>query len=392
MEERFCEHVIFLVHAPLRVYDKHGNREKIYVDYGEQIDLLEADAEYKDFLLQKKKIDSPILYTEQQHIIYGIIGGKEHDYILGPCCLDGKPVTAVCNLLQKHKISQDTVYRIGCTGLMEFGEVVIMLYEMITGRKFDREQLWVESFADAKMEQGIGGHKQKVFYERQEEAVLHNPYSQDKREQDSIKKGDMEGLYKSFQEAYPGKVGRLASDEVRSQKNLAIGVIAVSCRSAIEGGVIPEIAFSLSDAYIRQVEETAKEGEPFAVSRKAEVNFCRMVNEGQKSGKQSPVVVRCKELILKYLHSKLSAKVLSEELDVTPGYLSQIFAKEEGITLTEYIAREKIKFAKDQLIYTEDSYEKIAYTYGFSSQSHFGSVFKKLTNMTPGEFREKYRI
>lgn len=390
-EKRLCEHITFLIHAPLRVYNKCGSREMVYADHGEQIDILEADPEFEAILLGRKSEASPILYIEQNHIAYGIIAGIESDYILGPCCLDFKSVSMVYHLLLQHKISGDTPYRIGYIGLLEFGEIIVMLYEAVTGRIYDRDRLLISSLGNAATDTDIGKQRQQVFYERQEEAILHNPYSQDLQEQESIKRGDLEGLYKSFQISYSGKPGRLASDEIRSQKNLAIGLIAVSCRSAIAGGVLPEIAFSMSDAYIRQVETVRQEGAAFAVSRKAEIDFCQMVQESQRFGRQSLTVMRCKELVLKHLHSKLSARDLANELGVTPGHLSQIFTKEEGMTLTDYIACEKIKFAKEQLVYTDDSYDTVAYTYGFSSQSHFGSVFKKWTQMTPGEFRNKYK-
>lgn len=106
------------------------------------------------------------------------------------------------------------------------------LYEMVTGNLFGKNQLMIVSVSDKEMEQNLGRQRHRVFHERQEEAVLH----------------------KSFRESYAGKVGRVAADELRNIKDLAIAVISVSCRSAIEGGVLPEIAFSVSDAYIRQVD------------------------------------------------------------------------------------------------------------------------------------------
>lgn len=54
--------------------------------------------------------------------------------------------------------------------------------------------------------------------------------------------------------------------------------------------------------------------------------------------------------------------------------------------LTDYIIREKISSAKAQLAYTNDSYGTIAFSFGFSSQSHFGQAFKKWTGMTPKEY------
>ena len=51
-EARFCEHIIFLAHAPLRVYDKSGIREAVYVDHGEQADILEVDTVFEKMLLE----------------------------------------------------------------------------------------------------------------------------------------------------------------------------------------------------------------------------------------------------------------------------------------------------------------------------------------------------
>lgn len=146
----------------------------------------------------------------------------------------------------------------------------------------------------------------------------------------------------------------------------------------------------MSDAYIQRIEEMKSEGEALALARQAEIDFCCLVRDTVVHKQQNPVIVKCKELVLQYLHTKISVGDLAEKLDVNANYLSQLFAKEEGMTLSDYIAREKINFAKRQLIYTDDSYESIAYSYAFFSQSHFGRVFKKMTGMTPGQYRARY--
>nr|WP_304970308.1 hypothetical protein [uncultured Schaedlerella sp.] len=144
-EARFCEHIIFLAHAPLRVYDKSGVRKAVYVDHGEQIDILEADPAFEKMLLEKKREEFPILYTEQVHIAYGIIAGKERDYILGPCCMDGRPSATVRFLKEKHGLDAGTPYRIGYIDQYELSELIVMLYEMVTGNLFDKNQLMIVS-------------------------------------------------------------------------------------------------------------------------------------------------------------------------------------------------------------------------------------------------------
>jgi AraC-like DNA-binding protein len=51
--------------------------------------------------------------------------------------------------------------------------------------------------------------------------------------------------------------------------------------------------------------------------------------------------------------------------------------------------REKVKLARNLLIYSEYSIENIGLYLGFSSQSHFGRVFKKYTGVTPNIYRKR---
>lgn len=75
---------------------------------------------------------------------------------------------------------------------------------------------------------------------------------------------------------------------------------------------------------------------------------------------------------------------------MTRNYLSQLFMKEEGVLLLDYILEQKIQSSLQALRYTKATYGEIAYQLGFSSQSHFGQAFKKVMNMTPKQYRDQY--
>ena len=60
------------------------------------------------------------------------------------------------------------------------------------------------------------------------------------------------------------------------------------------------------------------------------------------------------------------------------------------MTLTDFILQEKVKLTKNLLAYSPYSYIEIATYPGFSSQSHLGKVFKKYTDMTLRQYRERY--
>jgi AraC-like DNA-binding protein len=89
------------------------------------------------------------------------------------------------------------------------------------------------------------------------------------------------------------------------------------------------------------------------------------------------------------MHSKIVVSELADDLHVSLEYLSTLFRKTEQTTISEYILKEKVRLAENLLIYSEYTIEKIGLYLGFSSQSHFGKVFKKYTGFTPNVYRKR---
>ena len=207
-----------------------------------------------------------------------------------------------------------------------------------------------------------------------------------------LRKSESRRPRQSWDEVQVGKIGRLGKDEITHQRNLAIVVITLASRSAIEGGVLPEVAYSIADTYTMRVNEMSDPVEIDKLMRSTELHYAKLVKEARESTNENPYVRRCKELIHDRLHERVYEEDLAEELGITRSYLSQLFLKEEGIHLTEFILRQKVRASEYLLIYPDIPLGRIAATFGFSSQSHYGQVFKKYNGMTPGKFREKYLL
>jgi YesN/AraC family two-component response regulator len=80
--------------------------------------------------------------------------------------------------------------------------------------------------------------------------------------------------------------------------------------------------------------------------------------------------------------------VLSEELHYEYNYLSNLFSSVEGITLEQYIIKQKIERVKELLFYDELSLSEIADRLGYSSVAHLSGQFKKVTGLTPSELKK----
>lgn len=83
---------------------------------------------------------------------------------------------------------------------------------------------------------------------------------------------------------------------------------------------------------------------------------------------------------------------LAEELHYDYNYLSNLFSSVEGITLEQYIIRQKIEKVKELLFYDELSLSEIADKLAYSSVAHLSGQFKKITGLTPSELKKSRQI
>ena len=75
-------------------------------------------------------------------------------------------------------------------------------------------------------------------------------------------------------------------------------------------------------------------------------------------------------------------------MGLSRSYLSGLFQEQEGLSLSSYILRAKVRSSEYLLMRPDVSLEQIAATFAFSSQSHYGQVFKRFNGITPGAYRE----
>lgn len=101
-------------------------------------------------------------------------------------------------------------------------------------------------------------------------------------------------------------------------------------------------------------------------------------------------VLQVLEIIDQEYAQPLSLTMLSSRVCVHPTYLSNLFKKQVGLTLIEYINRRRIEQAKKLL---EDPLNKIFWIseqVGFMNQRYFSQVFKRITGLTPVEYRSNF--
>ncbi|WP_219639324.1 response regulator [Cohnella sp. CFH 77786] len=106
----------------------------------------------------------------------------------------------------------------------------------------------------------------------------------------------------------------------------------------------------------------------------------------------SAVVARIRQ----YIRSRLSQEITREELAshvyLNPAYLSRLFKKETGLSLSDAIIQERIQEAKRMLEETEYKITDIAEHVGYTSLGSFSNLFKRVVGVTPQQYRAKIKV
>ncbi|OPJ63376.1 response regulator transcription factor [Clostridium oryzae] len=92
-----------------------------------------------------------------------------------------------------------------------------------------------------------------------------------------------------------------------------------------------------------------------------------------------------------YKDENISTKTLADVVYLTPSYLSALFKKEVGKTISDYIVEVRIEKSKEYLKDNRLKLLEVALNVGYSDPNYYTKVFKKITGITPSQYREKYK-
>lgn len=88
-----------------------------------------------------------------------------------------------------------------------------------------------------------------------------------------------------------------------------------------------------------------------------------------------------------YCHCIKTADV-ARAVNLNSDYAGALFKKYMNITITDYITKERIANAQRDILFSDDSISQIAYKSGFNTISTFNIAFKRISGMTPREYRK----
>lgn len=184
--------------------------------------------------------------------------------------------------------------------------------------------------------------------------------------------------------------GRLSLDKLRNIRYHYIVSVSLITRLCVDNGLDRELAYTLSDLYISEMDRLGSSKQILDMYNQMIMDYTRKMSELPKKQVFSIHVVKAIDYICKHRTERINAEMTALALNINRSYLSTLFFRETGISLSDYIRREKLGAAANMLIFSDYSYSEIAEYFGFSSQSHFIQCFKKETGLTPAVYRKEH--
>lgn len=377
----FLKSLIQITHGEIRLIDKERDIRRIGQTKEEEDPFFTDEIFFNDVLERRPEASIDIFWEDDVYYARVRRKGIQGWILAGPVQTVVGAAPAL-KIAQKHKIEAAS-YRLPYCELKTFLEAMKLLLYEETGEKVCLSELYTKQQPEP---------EQQKFFEKkrwmEKGGHLHNPYQHEQKKLGSIRAGNLKLLEECQNEVWPGEIGQLADNPLRQEKNLSIVVISIACRAAIDGGVAPQKAFSMSDVFISNIERMTQVLPIQAAVVEYEREFARAVEQVKHDSEHNRYVERAKEYVAEHIDESIRVVQIGEALGINENYLTGLFHKYEGITLQHYIRKEKVRQAKELLLYSSYSCSEIAALLCFSTQSHFSSAFKREVGMTPAKYRE----
>lgn len=216
--------------------------------------------------------------------------------------------------------------------------------------------------------------------------MLEKRYQEEERMMNFISIGDYESIEHIMNNGGLPKPAQRFPDSVRDMKNGLI-ILNTLCRKAAQSGRIhPVYLDTISKKYATRIENCNSLQQLNGLNKEMLRKYCMLVQKHSLKNYSQPVQNVINEISF-HLNGDLGLESLAELVSLNKSYLSSLFKKETGETLTNYVNRKRIDHSIYLLNTTNHNIQDIAMLCGISDLNYFTKLFKKMKHMTPSEYR-----
>ena len=260
-----------------------------------------------------------------------------------------------------------------------FSRYVTMVHNSLTGQRIGLDSLRISDLPEQVKSAGPVTARDRIEIYRAEQALLQMVRDGDINYQRALQRSSLLSTGVPIQ-------GR---DPLRQMKTTVIVFTSLVSRAAIEGGLSPEIAYPVGDAYIQTAEDCRDSGELTALAAAMYHDFIYRVHHLHTNPDYSHEIQKCCDYIELSLDRRIRAEDLASLVGYSEYYLTEKFRKETGMSVSSYIKRAKINRARILLETTDLSVLEIAERLAFNTPNYFIQCFRDLEGTSPAKYRKK---
>jgi two-component system response regulator YesN len=119
-------------------------------------------------------------------------------------------------------------------------------------------------------------------------------------------------------------------------------------------------------------------------------DFIEQVYSTQDNGRVSQIKPAI-DYIKRNYREPITLNDVAKAAHLSVSRLSHVFKEQTGLTIVDYLTKERIEYAKELLISTNKNCTEICFDSGYNNQSYFTRTFKEVVGTTPRNFRDMNR-
>ncbi len=389
---------------PIRLVDPAG---EIIETYGEQIAYCNrmrrhvfspaiCQNEYQRATTQAKALGEAYIYTchgnlnhiaytfEKNDILYGAV-------IAGPFLMDKPDSTLLSSLPLKTPLApamyldlyddMTALKVVTPERVTPLGRLITYLFSpLIPTQKhthaLNRETLYQQSRINETIQ---------MLKQEEETKEAGRLYSQEKELIQMVSKGDISAAKATLNELL-GYVFFYEGGKHEAIKNRALELCALLSRVAIEKGGVTGQVLRLNDQFIPALNQAITQESICLLMQDIVTAFVDTVFSPNLRHAKQTIKVTLRYVAQNYT-KPISVKDVSTHVGLSPNYFSTLFRQAMGMPFPEYVNRLRVEESKHLLSGTDFAIVDIAMSMGFSDQSYYSKVFKKITGVSPQQYR-----
>lgn len=182
------------------------------------------------------------------------------------------------------------------------------------------------------------------------------------------------------------------SEAMRKMRYESLCAASEMCIITIQAGLLDMVAYDIRDEFISEFDKAVSLPDLYDLVHGMAYNYAVKMRYVLKEKKYSPRLVKMMQYIEQHLYEKLELNDIAECVKLSRTYASTVFKEELGITISDFIKRERMLEAKRLLRESNLSASEIADRLCFCSQSYFTKLFSEMEGVTPQVYRQNISI